>query len=108
MNKRILLKALRKFPVYEFSRLKSYFPLLKSHSEFLSSKDYAGRYEFVTITSGEPTNEDIYQGALRLFEILSNKILSIKAPLQGTPCPCSFAANSRSDVSSTSIIYRKL
>ena len=54
------------------------------NSEFLSSKDYAGRYEFVTITSGEPTNEDIYQGALRLFEILSNKILSIKAPLQGT------------------------
>ena len=84
VDKRILLKALRKFPVYEFSRLKSYFPLLKSHSEFLSSKDYAGRYEFVTITSGEPTNEDIYQGALRLFEILSNKILSIKAPLQGT------------------------
>lgn len=24
------------------------------------------------------------------------------------PCPCSFAANSRSDVSSTSILYRKL
>ena len=37
VDKRILLKALRKFPVYEFSRLKSYFPLLKSHSEFLSS-----------------------------------------------------------------------
>ena len=32
VDKRILLKALRKFPVYEFSRLKSYFPLLKSHS----------------------------------------------------------------------------
>ena len=84
VDKRILLKALRKFPVYEFARLKSYFPLLKSHSEFLTSKDYAGRYEFVTITSGEPTNEDIYQGALRLFEILSNKILSIKKPLRGT------------------------
>lgn len=84
VDKRILLKALRQFPVYNFARLKSYFPLLKSHSEFLSSKDYAGRYEFVTITSGEPTNEDIYQGALKLFEILSNKILSIKTPLQGT------------------------
>ena len=76
VDKRILLKALRQFPVYDFARLKSYFPLLKSLSEFLLSKDYAGRYEFVTITSGEPTNEDIYQGALRLFEILSNKILS--------------------------------
>lgn len=84
VDKRILRKALRQFPVYDFARLKSYFPLLKSLSEFLSSKDYAGRYEFVTITSGEPTNEDIYQGALRLFEILSNKILSIKTPLQGT------------------------
>lgn len=80
----LLLKALRQFPVYDFARLKSYFPLLKSLSEFLLSKDYAGRYEFVTITSGEPTNEDIYQGALRLFEILSNKILSIRKPLQGT------------------------
>ena len=84
VDKRILLKALRQFPVYDFARLKSYFPLLKSLSEFLFSKDYAGRYEFVTITSGEPTNEDIYQGALRLFEILSNKILSIRKPLQGT------------------------
>lgn len=84
VDKRILLKALRQFPVYDFARLKSYFPLLKSLSEFLLSKDYAGRYEFVTITSGEPTNEDIYQGALRLFEILSNKILSIRKPLQGT------------------------
>lgn len=64
VDKRILLKALRQFPVYDFARLKSYFPLLKSLSEFLLSKDYAGRYEFVTITSGEPTNEDIYQGAL--------------------------------------------
>lgn len=84
VDKRILLKALRQFPVYDFARLKSYFPLLKSLSEFLFSKDYAGRYEFVTITSGEPTSEDIYQGALRLFEILSNKILSIRKPLQGT------------------------
>ena len=38
---------------------------------------------FITIPQSV-TNEDIYQGALRLFEILSNKILFIKAPLQRT------------------------
>lgn len=84
VDKRILLKAMRRFPVYNFDRLKSYFPMLKSHTEFLTSKNYAGRYEFTTSTIGEPTNVDIYQGALKFFETLANKILSIKTPLEGT------------------------
>lgn len=84
IDKRIVMKALRQFPVYNFSRLQSYFPHLKSHTEFITSTSYMGRYEFTIHTKEEPTNLDIYQGVLRIAEILSNKILTIKNPLNGT------------------------
>lgn len=85
IDKRIALKAMRQFPVYKFDKLKSYFPMVKSHTEFITSKDYAGRYEFTIHTNNAPTNVDIYKGALKVFDTLSNKILAMKQPLEGTP-----------------------
>ena len=77
-NKNILFKALRQFPIYKFNSLKEYFPLLKSHTEFVSSDNYIGRFEFTIRTEGEPTVVDIYDGVLDVLEKLSYKILELE------------------------------
>jgi len=83
-NPNLIMKALRQFPVYKFNILQEYFPNLKSHTEFITSKDYAGRYEFTIITDKEPSILDIYEGLLEVFEKLSYKISNMKETYKGT------------------------
>lgn len=80
----LVLKSLRQFPVYRFDVLKQYFPNLQSHHEFITSDDYAGRYEFCLKSKTDPTVLDIYEGLLDVFEKLGNKILSMKEEYKGT------------------------
>lgn len=83
-NINIVMKALRQFPVYKFSYLKKYFTELKSHTEFVTSDIYAGKYEFTIKTDSVPTILDIYNGLLDILEQLSYKIASIKDSFRGT------------------------
>lgn len=83
-NPNIVIKALRQFPVYKFNILKEYFPNLTSHTEFVTSVAYAGRYEFTIQTNAEPTILDIYEGLLEVFEKLSYKIFGMKEAYIGT------------------------
>lgn len=84
IEKRIVLKALRQSDVYKFSNLKNYFPNIASLSEFISSMDYAGRYEVNIWSEKKPNNIDIYNALVDLFERLSRKILSMKKTFRGT------------------------
>ena len=83
-NKNIVLKALRQFPIYNFNVLKEYFPNLTSHLEFITSYDYAGRYDFTIRTDKAPTIIDIYDGLLELFEKLYFKISGMKETYKGS------------------------
>jgi type III restriction enzyme len=83
-NPNLVYKAMRQFPVFKFNILKEYFPHLMSHEEFITSKDYAGRYSFTIETNGEPTVVDVYEGLLELFDKLSSKISGIKERFEGT------------------------
>lgn len=84
-NMPILLKAARRYPIMKFSTLKYYFPKLDSIKEFLTSDNYAGRFEVTIHTDYEkPNNIDVYLGVMKLFEKLSNKISSIKDEYEGT------------------------
>lgn len=83
-NKNLVLKALRQFPIYRFNVLKEYFPNLASHTDFICSEAYAGRYEFTILTNDEPTLLDIYEGLLEVFEKLYSKISGMKKSFEGT------------------------
>ena len=84
IDKRIVLKALRQYEIFDFNRLRLFFPNLKSHSEFISSEDYAGRYEVNIYKEDEINNIDIYNALSELFDKLSSKISSIKQEYFGT------------------------
>lgn len=84
VEKRVVLKAMRQYPVYRFDRLKSYFPNLSGHLEFISSDQYLGRYEFTIHTEHDPTQVEIYEGVLGFLDRLSGKILGMKDELYGT------------------------
>ena len=84
----IVYKAARQYSVFRFNRLINYFPHLKSLKEFITSEEYAGQLELNIIadkkTNNEPNNIEYYQGCLKLFGTLSEKILSIKEEYKGT------------------------
>ena len=83
-NPNLVYKAMRQFPIFKFNVLKEYFPHLTSHEEFITSKDYAGRYSFTIETESTPTVVDIYEGVLEVFDKLSSKIAGIKERYEGT------------------------
>lgn len=84
IEKRIILKALRQFDIFSFDNLKKYYPNLKSLSEFISSDNYAGRFEINVYRNSSPTNLDIYNTLLDLLNKLSTKIFAIKKEYYGT------------------------
>ena len=84
INHRIVYKALRQFSAFEFNKLQSIFPSLESVYEFISSDDYAGRFELNIFRSREVNNIDIYNALLLLFDQLSYKITSLKPKYRGS------------------------
>lgn len=83
-NQNLVMKALRQFPILRFNILREYFPNLSSLTEFVSSPNYAGRYEFTVQTDDEPTILDVYEGLLEVFENLAQKIAGMKDTYRGT------------------------
>lgn len=80
----IIFKALRVFPIFQFDRLQSYFPHLKSIKEFITSDNYAGKFKVKITASGLPNNLDYYKAFLKLFNTLADKIYTIKDEYEGT------------------------
>lgn len=79
IDRRIVLKALRKYTMMKFSTIKTYLPNLKGIDEFILDDNYIGRFELTINTDGElPTNEELYKGLVKMFEKLSTEIKKIK------------------------------
>lgn len=84
IDHRILFRALQKYGVFRYNRLKEYLPNLSSIDEFITSDDYYGCYELEISKIGEISNEDIYAAVLLSLEKLNNNILNMKDQYIGT------------------------
>lgn len=87
-NKQVVRKALHRLPFYHFSNLKKYFPHLKSHSEFITSKDYLSNIAVEVSGPGEsisnlnPTEQlDI---TVQILEEISGKMKRDFVEFKGT------------------------
>jgi type III restriction enzyme len=78
IEKHINRKALDKVDFYKFSKLKDFFPALKSIDEFLTSDDYLGEVDIEVYGLKERlnnlNNHDKFEVALYVFKELADKI----------------------------------
>ncbi len=84
----IVKKALNRLQFYRFSNLKRYFPYLKSHTEFIRSKDYIARIE-VEVSGAEErlkhlTRIDKLDISVQILDELASKIKSGTVKYRGT------------------------
>lgn len=85
INPNIIFSALRKFNVYNYNVLKSYFPNLNSIKQFVNSDEYLGNITIsISCTHKEPTVKMYYDAVLYMLNELSNKILSYDEVYEGT------------------------
>lgn len=79
IDRRIVLKALRKYPTIKFNTVKKYLPNLKGMDEFILDENYIGRFKLTINTDTQiPTNTELYKGLIKMFEKLSMEIKKIK------------------------------
>lgn len=94
-NAHVVKKALHRLPFFYFSSLKKYFPNLKSHSEFISSKDFLGGIKVEVSGASEniqnlsPTDQlDISTQVLeQLAAKLKGKFVEFKGTKEFKPYP---------------------
>lgn len=84
----VIKKALSKFPEYQFSSLKRFFPHLTSLSEFIESNSYLGKIK-VEVEGSETvvnnlTQDDKLDCVVRLLDKLSNQLQAEKVDYKGT------------------------
>lgn len=84
----VVRKALSKFPEYQFSNLKQFFPHLKSISEFIESDDYLGKLK-IEVEGSENVVKNLNQDdkldcVIRLLEKLSNQLQADRVDYKGT------------------------
>ncbi len=84
----VVRKALSKFPEYQFSNLKQFFPHLKSISEFIESESYLGKLK-IEVEGSEHIVKSLSQGdkldcVIRVLEKLSNQLQAEKVDYKGT------------------------
>ncbi|NOR70857.1 MAG: type III deoxyribonuclease [Methylomarinum sp.] len=84
----VIKKALSKFPEYQFSSLKRFFPHLKSLSEFIKSDNYLGKIK-VEVEGSEHIVNNLTQDnkldcVVRLLDKLSCQLQAEKVDYKGT------------------------
>ena len=84
----VIKKALSKFPEYQFSNLKRFFPHLKSLSEFIESDSYLGKIkvevEGSEIVVNNLTQDNKLDCVIRLLDKLSSQLQAEKVDYKGT------------------------
>lgn len=84
----VIIKALSKFPEYQFSSLKRFFPHLKSLSEFIESDSYLGKIrievEGSEIVVNNLTQDNKLDCVVRLLDKLSSQLQAEKIDYKGT------------------------
>ncbi|TXL03597.1 hypothetical protein BMR08_17070, partial [Methylococcaceae bacterium CS2] len=84
----VIKKALSKFPEYQFSSLKCFFPHLKSLSEFIESDSYLGKIrievEGSEIVVNNLTQDNKLDCVVRLLDKLSSQLQAEKIDYKGT------------------------
>ena len=85
INYAIVNKALRKFPIYKFSTLKSYFPNLKSTREFITSDDYLGGVKIdIKAPKKDPDVSILFEAVVNTVEKIGTSISNIEETYEGT------------------------
>lgn len=85
INYAIVNKALRRFPIFSFNTLKSYFPNLKSTREFITSDDYLGSVKIdIKCRQKEPDVRILYGAVVSVVEKIGNSISAIEETYNGT------------------------
>ena len=80
-NKNLVLSSLRKFPIYKFNSLKSYFPNLESIEEFVTSDSYLGSVKIVLKYLDQYNNKNIKDALVYVFNKFKMSIYSITVPV---------------------------
>lgn len=83
-NKNLVLSSLRKFPIYKFNSLKSYFPNLESIEEFVTSDSYLGSVKIVLKYLDQYNNKNIKDALVYVFNKLISKITIMDEVYSGT------------------------
>ena len=85
INYAIVNTALRKFPIYKFSVLKSYFPNLKSTREFITSDDYLGSVKIdIKSRQEDPDVKILYAAVMKVAGKIGEAISNIKETYEGS------------------------
>ena len=84
-NYAVVNKALMKFPIYKFSRLKELFPTVKSTRQFITDENFLGGVRInITGNELEPSLETLYAAVFATLKKISETLNNIKPTYRGT------------------------
>ncbi|AEO99791.1 MULTISPECIES: DEAD/DEAH box helicase family protein [Heyndrickxia] len=85
INYSLVHRALRKYDVFKFNRLKSYFPQLKSISQFIFDDNYLGNVKIdITSRYEDPSPAILYEACVNVLKKIATSISSIEETYEGS------------------------
>ena len=85
INYSIVHRALRKFDVFKFSRLKGYFPQLKSIRQFVFGDNYLGNIRIdITTRDEDPSPAIFYEACVDVLKKIAASISDIEETYEGS------------------------
>jgi type III restriction enzyme len=85
INYSIVHRALRKFDVFKFSRLKGYFPQLKSIRQFVFGDNYLGNIRIdITTRDEDPSPAIFYEACVDVLKKIAASISNIEETYEGS------------------------
>lgn len=85
MNYAIVHKALCKYDILKFNKLRSYFPNLKSTREFIQGKNYLGDIKLEIVSTYQmPTPEILFAACVNVLGKVSESVSAIETTYEGT------------------------
>jgi len=85
INYSIVHRALRKYDVFKFNRLKSYFPQLKSINQFIFDDKYLGNVKIdITSRYEDPSPAILYVACVNVLKKIATSISNIEETYEGS------------------------
>lgn len=85
INYSIVHRALRKYDVFKFNRLKSYFPQLKSINQFIFDDKYLGNVKIdITSRYEDPSPAILYEACINVLKKIATSISNIEETYEGS------------------------
>jgi type III restriction enzyme len=85
INYSIVHRTLRKYDVFKFNRLKSYFPQLKSINQFIFDDKYLGNVKIdITSRYEDPSPAILYVACVNVLKKIATSISNIKETYEGS------------------------